>query len=218
MQISPAALLEPAFLSTCAQQIRRDHAGHPHWTLPRDYGTVYLTAADEHGMMVSFIQSNFRGFGSGIVIPGTGIAMQNRASGFVLEAGHPNQVAGGKRPYHTIIPGFVTRDGQPLMSFGVMGGHMQPQGHVQMLVRMCDYAQNPQTALDAPRWHVTEDFHLLLEEGIAPHVREELAQRGHHIAVAPHRGVFGGGQLIYRLADGYCAASDPRKDGMAMGY
>lgn len=218
MQVSLEELLDPGYLATRAREIRMDCAGLPQSKLPRDHGTVYLTAADEAGMMVSFIQSNFRGFGSGIVIPDTGISLQNRGSGFVLESGHPNQVGGGKRPYHTIIPGFVTRAGKPLLSFGVMGGHMQPQGHVQMLVRLCDYEQNPQAAVDAPRWHVTEDFQLLLEEGISQRVREELADRGHRIADAPNRGVFGGGQLIYRLEDGYCAASDPRKDGMAVGY
>ena len=116
--------------------------------MPENQGTVYLTTADASGMMVSFIQSNFGGFGSGIVIPGTGIAMQNRGRGFVIERGHPNCTGGGKRPYHTIIPGFVTRDGQPVLSFGVMGGHHQPQGHVQMMVRLFDYGQNPQAAAD----------------------------------------------------------------------
>jgi len=106
-------------------------------------------------MMVSFIQSNYQGFGSGIVVPGTGISLQNRGAGFVLDEGHPNHVGGGKRPFHTIIPAFVTRDGQPLVSFGVMGGAMQAQGHVQMMVRIFACGQNPQAAADAPRWRVT---------------------------------------------------------------
>ena len=127
-----------------------DQACHPESKIPTDIGTVYLTAADEKGMMVSFIQSNYMGFGSGVVVPGTGISLQNRGCGFVIEPGHPNCVEGGKRPFHTIIPGFVTRDNQALMSFGVMGGNMQPQGHVQMMVRIFDYIQNPQTACDAP--------------------------------------------------------------------
>src|SRR5207248_5596322 len=117
----PAALLDNAFRARRATQIKMDSASHPTANIPLNHGTVYLTAADRAGMMVSFIQSNFRGFGSGVVIPGTGIAMQNRGCGFTLEKGHPNQLAPGKRPYHTIIPAFVTRDGKPLMSFGVMG-------------------------------------------------------------------------------------------------
>ena len=134
-------------------------------------------------MMVSYIQSNYTGFGSGIVIPGTGISLQNRGAGFRLEAGHPNRVAGGKRPYHTIIPGFITREGQPVMSFGVMGGHMQPQGHVQMMVRLVDYRQNPQAAAGAPRWYVEENGRessrtaLALESGFAPEVAVDLRRR-----------------------------------------
>ena len=112
--------------------------------------------------MVSFIQSNYRGFGSGVVVPGTGISLQNRGNGFVLDPGHPNCVGPRKRPYHTIIPGFLTAGGQPLMSFGVMGGHHQPQGHLQVVVRTVDYGQNPQAVLDAPRWHVDERGRLLL--------------------------------------------------------
>ena len=122
----------------------QDHAAG----IPKGGGTVYLTTADERGMMVSFIQSNYMGFGSGVVVPGTGISLQNRGAGFSLEPGHPNQVGPRKRPFHTIIPGFLTRDGQPVMSFGVMGGNMQPQGHVQMIVRLVDYNQNPQACSD----------------------------------------------------------------------
>lgn len=210
----PEAFLAPDYLAARARQIRMEQASFPQSTLPTDHGTVYLTTADAGGMMVSFIQSNYRGFGSGIVIPDTGISLQSRGSGFRLEEGHPNRVAGGKRPYHTIIPGFVTRDGQPLMSFGVMGGHMQPQGHVQMLVRIFAYGQNPQAAADGPRWHVTEDFHLCLEAGIAPEVAEELRRRGHRLGTDAY---FGGAQLIYRLGESYCAASDPRKEGQAVG-
>jgi gamma-glutamyltranspeptidase/glutathione hydrolase len=195
-----------------------DRAGRPLARVPAGGGTVYLTAADASGMMVSFIQSNYLGFGSGVVIPGTGIAMQNRGGGFVLEEGHPNCVAGGKRPFHTIIPAFVTRYEKPLMSFGVMGAHMQPQGHVQMMVRMFDHGQNPQAACDAPRWHVAPDLSIALEPGLAPGVIDDLKQRGHRVATEAPTSLFGGGQLIYRLEDGYVAASDPRKDGQAAGY
>jgi gamma-glutamyltranspeptidase/glutathione hydrolase len=168
--------------------------------------------------MVSMIQSNFTGFGSGVVVPGTGISLQNRALGFTLEKDHPNQVGGGKRPYHTIIPGFVTRDGQPLLSFGVMGGYMQPQGHVQMVVRLCDYGQNPQAACDAPRWHIAEDGRISLEDGIPGRVGEELARRGHAIVDEDPYWGYGGAQLILKNGDAYWAGSDPRKDGQAVAF
>ena len=168
--------------------------------------------------MVSYIQSNYKGFGSGIVIPGAGISLQNRGAGFTLESGHPNRVAGGKRPYHTIIPGFVMKEGAPLMSFGVMGAHMQAQGHLQMMIRIFAGHQNPQAAADAPRWYLDEDSHLSLEPGFGPEVREGLKKRGHLLTGGAPTSVYGGAQLIYRLSDGYCAASDPRKDGQAVGY
>jgi gamma-glutamyltranspeptidase/glutathione hydrolase len=195
-----------------------DRAQFPAPAIPPDGGTVYLTTADQGGMMVSYIQSNYHGFGSGIVIPGTGISFQNRGRGFTLEEGHPNDVAGGKRPYHTIIPGFVMKEEAPLMSFGVMGAHMQAQGHVQMMVRIIAGGQNPQAAADAPRWYLTEDSLLALEKGFSPSVREELQRRGHLMAPETPTSVFGGAQLIYRLQGGYCAASDPRKDGQAVGF
>src|SRR5205085_8467679 len=135
--------------------------------------TVYMTAADAGGMMVSLIQSNYFGFGSGIVIPGTGIALQNRGFGFVLEKDHPNEVGPRKRPFHTIIPCFVTRAGRPLMSFGVMGGPMQAQGHVQMITRIFDFGQNPQAASDAPRWQVMGGLKVIVERGIDPQVVDE---------------------------------------------
>ena len=137
--------------------------------------------------MVSYIQSNYQGFGSGIVIPGTAISLQNRGAGFTLEEGHPNCVAGGKRPYHTIIPGFVMRDGTPLMSFGVMGAHMQAQGHVQMMIRIIAGGQNPQAAADAPRWYLTEDSHLSLEPGFGPAIREGLGATGASIRLPKRR-------------------------------
>ncbi len=219
MEVPPQALLDEAFLAERAQQIRMDRAQFYPSALPTDHGTVYLTAADAQGRMVSYIQSNYMGFGSGIVIPGTGISLQNRGACFRLEAGHPNRVASGKRPYHTIIPGFVTQEGQPVMSFGVMGGHMQPQGHGQMMVRLFDYGQNPQAASDAPRWYVEENLtELSLEKGFAPEVVAELRRRGHRVMADLPRGRFGGAQLIYRLPEGYCAATDWRKDGQAVGY
>ncbi len=218
MNIDPHLLLKDSFLKKRAKEINLKKAMHPVATIPPEKGTVYLAAADENGMMVSFIQSNYFGFGSGIVIPGTGISLQNRGYGFSLEAGHPNRADGGKKPCHTIIPAFVTRNGQPVLSFGVMGAHMQPQGHVQMITRIFDYGFNPKQASDAPRWCVTEDFELALEQGIDDHVVMDLSQRGHKIVPNPPGKIFGGAQLIEKIGDGYCAASDHRKDGQAVGF
>jgi gamma-glutamyltranspeptidase / glutathione hydrolase len=218
MTVEPSSLLDSSFLEDRAKTIRMDHASSPARSTPTDGGTVYLTAADENGMMVSYIQSNYQGFGSGIVIPGTAISLQNRGAGFTLEEGHPNRVAGGKRPYHTIIPGFVTRNGSPLLSFGVMGAHMQAQGHLQMLIRIVAYGQNPQAAADAPRWYLTEDSRLSLEPGFGPATREGLQHLGHRLTPEAPTSIFGGAQLIHCLpGGGYCGAPDPRKDGQAVG-
>jgi gamma-glutamyltranspeptidase / glutathione hydrolase len=217
MRVTPEELLGAASLQSLAGSIDAKAARLPPVRLPVSHDTVYLTAADADGMMVSMIQSNYRGFGSGIVIPGTGISMQNRGSGFVLDPAHPNCVGPNKRPYHTIIPGFVTERGLARMSFGVMGGHMQHQGHVQMINRVFDCRQNPQAASDAPRWHVFEDYSVGLETGFPTAIADALAARGHAVRYeAP--ALFGGAQLIYRLQDGYCGASDHRKEGLAAGY
>jgi gamma-glutamyltranspeptidase/glutathione hydrolase len=219
MKVTTAEMLDEGYLAQRAKLIDMKRAGKPGPGIPRDGGTVYLTTADEKGMMLSFIQSNYKGFGSGVVVPGTGISLQNRGAGFVLTPGPPNQVGPRKRPFHTIIPGFLTRNGQPVMSFGVMGGNMQSQGHIQMVIRLVDYNQNPQACSDAPRWIVNEDYSLSVEDRITSSVKEELAKRGHRIVGAerPMFG-FGGAQLIHRLDDGYCAASDHRKDGCAIGF
>ncbi len=218
MQISDDALLDPPYLKSRAQLIRRDRAGEAAAGVPPS-GTVYLTAADTNGMMVSYIQSNYMGFGSGIVVPGTGISMQNRGAAFSLQAGHPNLVGGAKRPFHTIIPGFLTRGHEAVMSFGVMGADMQPQGHMQMVVRLVDYQQNPQAAADAPRWKIMLDGGLLLEHLIPEEVARGLAQLGHRVVrAAPGSMEFGAAQLIHRLDDGYVAASEPRRDGQAVGF
>jgi gamma-glutamyltranspeptidase/glutathione hydrolase len=218
MKIDPLSLLDDDFLKNQAAKIRMDRAARPKAAAAREKGTVTLTTADQNGMMVSYIQSNYMGFGSGIVVPGTGISLQNRGAGFFLKAGHPNQVAGGKRPYHTIIPAFATRRGRPVLGFGVMGGIMQPQGHVQMVVRIFDYGLNPQAASDAPRWCLTEDFQLALEPGFGDRVADELQGRGHQLVSDPMPKIFGGAQLIAKLENGYCAASDHRKDGQAVGF
>ncbi|MBE9505463.1 MAG: gamma-glutamyltransferase family protein [Chloroflexi bacterium] len=180
----------------------------------RDGDTVFLTTADASGMMVSLIQSNYFDFGSGIVIPDTGVSLHSRAACFSLDKGHPNVVGGAKRPFHTLCPGFVTSRGRPVMSFGVMGGPMQPQGHVQTFLRICDHLQNPQAACDAPRWHVAVDGTVALERGYSESVAEGLRERGHFVQVLEYGDpVFGGAQTILALDSGYCAASDPRKDG-----
>ncbi|MEA5536338.1 gamma-glutamyltransferase family protein [Crocosphaera sp. XPORK-15E] len=179
-------------------------------------GTVYLCTADQD-LMVSFIQSNYDGFGSGILIPETGIALHNRGSGFTLETGHPNQIAPNKRPFHTIIPGFLTQDHQPLGPFGVMGGPMQPQGHTQMVVNLTDYQMNPQAALDAPRWQFLEGNRVLLERGVPSEIVAGLRQRGHEIQLSPET-MFGKGQIILKNEGVFIAASEPRADGLALAY
>ncbi|MCY4566315.1 MAG: gamma-glutamyltransferase family protein [Gammaproteobacteria bacterium] len=218
MLVSPEELLDESSLKRAAQRIGEQASPLPPVALPTSRDTVYLTAADADGMMVSMIQSNYEGFGSGVVVPGTGIAMQNRGLGFVLEPGHPNRVGPKKRPYHTIIPGFVTRDGAPAMSFGVMGGHMQHQGHVQMVRRIFDHGQNPQAASDAPRWHVYPDFSVGLETGFDHGVAQGLADRGHRVRFEPAEPVFGGAQLILKTDSGYVGGSDHRKEGLVAGF
>lgn len=187
-------------------------------TPPRG-GTVYLCAADGDGMMISMIQSNYMGFGSGVVVPQTGIALQNRGAGFSLEPRHPNCVAPGKRPYHTIIPAFLTQGGQAIGPFGVMGGFMQPQGHLQMVVNQVDFALNPQASLDAPRWQWLRGKEIQVEQEVPQHVLNGLAARGHQLSIAHHGGSFGKGQIIRRLPNGvYVAGSEPRCDGCAVGF
>jgi len=185
---------------------------------PSSGGTVYLCAVDGDGMMVSYIQSNYMGFGSGIVVPGTGIALQNRGANFDLDPTHPNRIEPGKRPYHTIIPGFLTRGGAPVGPYGVMGGFMQPQGHLQMVVNTIDYRMNAQASLDAPRWQWMGSKRVEIEVDAGPAVMDGLRERGHEITVVPAGGSFGRGQIIWRLPSGaYAAGSDKRADGYAAG-
>ena len=197
----------------------------------RDGDTIYLTAADSAGNMVSFIQSIYHYFGSGIVVPGTGFALQNRGLLFSMDLSHTNVYAPGKRPFHTIIPAFVMKDAKPFMSFGVMGGDMQPQGHVQVLTNIIDFGMDAQLAGDAPRWrhdgsteptaganeYLTDGGVVLLERGFPDRVVKDLAKRGHHVQRAADG--FGGYQAIIRADNGvYHGASEPRKDGQAAGY
>jgi gamma-glutamyltranspeptidase/glutathione hydrolase len=218
MAVTASSLLEPDYIAgrraLIGPRARLREAGNP----PRG-GTVYLAVADRDGMMVSFIQSAFNGFGSGVVVPETGIALHNRGACFTLESGHPNELAGKKRPYHTIIPAFLTRAGQAVGPFGVMGKYMQPQGHTQVVTGTIDYDLNPQAVLDAPRWQVTGGLNVEFELGTPEHVLQGLAARGHEIFVPPTRSRFGRGQIIWRLDEGVLVAgSDMRADGAAVGW
>jgi gamma-glutamyltranspeptidase/glutathione hydrolase len=216
MDVGPAALLDKEYLKSRAKLIDLKRAQDFGAGNPPKGGTVYLTAADASGMMVSYIQSNYMGFGSGIVVDG--ISLQNRGATFVLDPGHPNCVGPGKRPYQTIIPGFVTKNGEPVMSFGVMGGTMQPQGHTQVMVRIADYEQSPQAACDGPRFRVVQGLHVSLEDGFPSATLDELQGRGHRLMAVDDYNQFGCGQMIWKLDDGYFVASDPRRDGQAVGF
>jgi gamma-glutamyltranspeptidase/glutathione hydrolase len=219
MHVKSAQLLDKDYLKQRAALIDVKKAGTPVFGKLANGGTVYLTAADESGMMVSYIQSNYAGFGSGVVVPGTGISLQNRGFGFTLRPGHANLVGPRKRPFHTIIPGFVARNGKPLMSFGVMGGSMQAQGHAQVMLRMVDYHQNPQAAADAPRWRVDTGVSVNVEHGVSAEVLADLRSRGHGMQQAGRWSTdFGRAQLIYKMEDGYFGASERRTDGQAVGF
>lgn len=216
MRVTPEQLLAPGYLRQRAALIASEAADPGHGD-PQRGGTVYLSTADEDGMMVSFIQSNYMGFGSGVVVPGTGISLQNRGAGFSLDAGHVNCVAPGKRPFHTLIPGFVMNaDGTPLMSFGLMGGPMQAQGHTQMMLRILRYGQNPQAAIDAPRWRIEKGRTVAVEDAFDPHTLDELRRLGHDLKVERDRSSFGGAQIIVRTEHGYVGGSESRKDGQVV--
>lgn len=259
MEVSPAQLLDADYLAARAKLIDTKRAQDFGAGNPVKGGTIYLTAADERGMMISFIQSNYMGFGSGVVVPEYGLSLQNRGHGFTLDARSPNLVAPGKRPFHTIIPAFLTKDvgpsdpewrfvkpvgsgpagrsglrspeGAPLppcatlpqMSFGVMGGNMQPQGHLQTLVRMLGYGQHPQAACDAPRWRFNHGRSVNVEPSMPAATVQGLRALGHQVEnFQDSYQDFGAGQFIWRLGDpaveGYVAASDPRRDGLAAAF
>lgn len=178
-------------------------------------GTVYLCTADGDGNMVSYIQSNFQGFGSGIVVPGYGIAFNDRAAGFTLDPAHDDYLVPLKKPYHTIIPGFLTKDGKAAGPFGVMGGYMQPQGHLQVIHNLVDFSMNPQEALDCPRWQWIEGKKVMIEANADPAIIEGLRARGHELIVTDDFIDFGRGQMILRSDDGVLTgATEPRADGM----
>ena len=208
-----------------AQSTRSYPTGNP---AIEDGDTIFLTTADREGNMVSLIQSNYRGMGSGVTPPGLGFILQNRGELFDLEPGRANSYAPGKRPFHTIIPAFITRDDKPWISFGVMGGAMQPQGHAQIVVNLIDYDMDLQTAGDAPRVRhegssqptgeaMTDGGRVFLEPGFDPRVADVLRARGHQVTVRADSG-FGGYQAIQKLAKSYFGASESRKDGHAAGF
>nr|WP_314876916.1 gamma-glutamyltransferase family protein [uncultured Pseudomonas sp.] len=220
MHVQADHLLDADYLKGRAALVN-EKASNPGHGSPQAGGTVYLSAADESGMMVSFIQSNYMGFGSGVVVPGTGISLQNRGAAFTLDPEHVNTVAPGKRPFHTIIPGFVMNaDGTPLMSFGLMGGPMQAQGHLQLMMRILRYKQNPQAAADAPRWRIEAGLHVSVERSFDHQLAEALCTKGHAVEFEDPSGVFafGGAQIIQRTEHGYVGGTDPRKDGLVAAF
>lgn len=216
-----AGLLSDSYAHERRALIKLHEALRPFPGKPQRHGdTVYLTVADRDGNMVSWIQSLYMGFGSGLTAGRTGVQLQNRGANFSLVAGHPNEAAPGKRPYHTIIPGFITKDGQAWSSFGVMGGFMQPQGHLQVGLNMVAFGMDPQTALDAPRFNWIKDKQVAVETAVPLGIREELVERGHELHPDPGRWHYGGGQAIVRNAETgvLIGGSEPRNDGMAVGW
>ncbi len=231
MSRSPHEFLDPKYLLERANQINFAQAQFPISGLSTGSGgTTYIAAADKSGMMISLIQSNGRGFGSGIIVPQTGIALHNRARAFSRSHGHANQIAANKRPYHTNAPALVTRNGRPLLAFGLMGWTMQPQAHVQFLTRLADYNENPQAVLDAPRWRLAvEEPSIVIEQGISAQVQADLTNRGHDILAVERKYLpastpfgsymmFGAAQMLLSQDHGYVGASDPRRDGQVVGF
>jgi len=212
-------LLSQAFADEARAKISANAIDPQPFELPKS-GTVYLCTADGEGNMVSYIQSNYMGFGSGIVVPDTGIALQNRGHDFSLDPAHVNRLEGGKRTYHTIIPAFLTKGGTPVGPFGVMGGYMQPQGHVQVVMNTVDFALNPQMALDAPRFQWMEGRTVEVEHSFPPHIAAQLARQGHDVKVAAHSGGFGRGQIIWRDPESgvLAAGTESRTDGAAAAF
>lgn len=213
MRTKVADLLSPAY-ATQRRELIGTQARLPQAGDPSCGDTVYFCTADGQGNMVSFIQSNYQGFGSGVVVPGTAISLQDRGANFSLDPESDNYLEGGKKAYHTIIPGFLAKDGQPVGPFGVMGGFMQPQGHIQVLVNTLDYGMNPQAALDAPRYQWVGENRIQLERGVPAHVAQTLAGRGHQVEIVNSRLDMGRGQIIWRLPDGtLLGGTEPRADG-----
>jgi gamma-glutamyltranspeptidase/glutathione hydrolase len=219
MRVNPMDFLDEGYIAQ-RRKLIGDRAFTPPPGKPMDGGTVYLATADAEGNMVSYIQSNFQGFGSGMVVPGTGIALHNRGLCFSLDPAHPNCLTPGMRPYHTIIPGFLSKQGRPLAAFGVMGAYLQPQGHVMTVSNLLDYGLNPQAALDAPRFRWEEGVRVDVETGFPAPVAETLRRMGHDLRYGvPSDRNFGRGQIIWRNEDGVLACgSEPRCDGQAAAW
>lgn len=218
MDVAVEDLLSPAYAAG-RRALVGPTAGSPVAGRPARGGTVYLATADGAGTMVSFIQSNYMGFGSGVVVPGTGISLQNRGCAFSLDPAAANRLEPGKRTYHTIIPGFLTRGGVPVGPFGVMGGHMQPQGHLQVVMNTLDFGLNPQAALDAPRWQWIQGRTVELEPAPPP-VLEALRGMGHDVRVTLEPSGFGRGQIIWRdpVSGVLAGGTEPRADGAIAAY
>lgn len=213
MKVSEKALLNEEYADK-RRRLIGEKARMPEAGNPGSGGTVYLCAADKEGNMVSYIQSNYNGFGSGIVIPGTGISLQNRGANFSLDPEMANCLAPGKKSFHTIIPGFLTKEGEAVGPFGVMGAFMQPQGHVQVVMNLVDFHLNPQEALDAPRWQWIKDLEVLLEESVPEEVLEGLKKRGHMARYSTDSHSFGRGQMILKTSEGaFCGGTEPRAGG-----
>ncbi|HET7627036.1 MAG TPA: gamma-glutamyltransferase family protein [Bacillales bacterium] len=219
MSVSTEALLSDAYAEERRKLITNE-ALEPEPGEPPKGGTVYLATADGEGNMVSLIQSNYMGFGSGIVVPGTGIALHNRGHNFSLDPASDNALRPGKRPYHTIIPGFLTKDGEAVGPFGVMGGFMQPQGHLQVIMNTIDFHLNPQAALDAPRWQWRKGKIVEVEHTFPHHIASALADRGHDIRIALEPNSFGRGQIIWRNPENgvLTGGTEPRTDGMVAAW
>jgi gamma-glutamyltranspeptidase/glutathione hydrolase len=213
----PDDFFEPSRLEERRALVRPDAVVDPGPYVPPGGGTTYLCAVDGDGTAVSLIQSVYESFGSGVVAPGRGVALQNRGSCFVETEGHPNRLGPKKRPFHTIIPGMLLEHGELVGPFGVMGGLMQPQGHFQVVERLVDHADDPQAALDAPRWRVGSDWSVGLEPGLSG-AAEGLVSRGHRVDRAVNRHAFGVGQVIVNYDASLVAGSDPRGDGFAAGH
>ncbi len=212
MRMNPSYLLSDDYINLR----KKDLLPTAQLQQPIDYhsgGTVYLATADKDGNMVSFIQSNYMGFGSGIVIDGTGISMQNRGHTFSLDPSHDNRLEPRKRTYHTIIPGFIMKNKKPLGPFGVMGGFMQPQGHLQVIMNMVDFALHPQAALDAPRFRWDQGLDVAVEPSFPIDIVEALKSLGHQITVEPNSRGYGRGQIILKKNDYYLAGTETRCDG-----
>ncbi len=213
MSVTVAQLLSEEYAANRRQLIGRQ-AIMPEPGEPVSGGTVYIATADEEGNMVSFIQSNYMGFGSGIVIPGTGIGLHNRGHNFMMDPNHDNALAPGKKPYHTIIPGFLSKDGKAVGPFGVMGGFMQPQGHLQVIMNTIDFKMNPQDSLDAYRWQWVGGKKIEVEPGFPNHLALQLSRLGHEIVPLLDTTTMGRGEIIWRGENGtLCGGTEPRTDG-----